>query len=86
MSELKKRVSRLVSQIEAHAALPAETRQLQESDFLCQLGADARELYVEILELPDEADRNELFDDIIQGFKDAGIVLSTFKVLVEIFG
>jgi hypothetical protein len=44
-----------------------------------------RELYADILELPSEPDRNDLWDQIIQMLQDIGIIATMAKALVDIF-
>ena len=82
---LKNQVKRMAMRIEALAELP----ELEESDhpskLLEELRQDLRDLYTEILELPNEADRNDLWDQIIQAFQDVGIIASAAKAIVDTF-
>ena len=82
---LRKRAGELVARIEAFAALPEELRQSQSKDFDDAILADARSIYCEILTVEDEVERNKLFDNIIQAFKNAGLIASTVKTLVDLF-
>ena len=86
VSGLKEKVRRLLEKVDAFAALSDDAQGIRKSELMREVRAEALDLYAEILELPDEDDRSCLFDDIIRGFKDAGIVSSTIKVLVDIFG
>jgi hypothetical protein len=81
--ELKKRVGELVARIEVYANLPEDTPAKQA--LLNELRKDAQKLYDEINALPSVPERYRLFDHIIRGLIEGGIIESVIKALVDIF-
>ena len=84
-SDLVTEVQQLLSAIDEFSALPEEDQNIQRQEFTVRIRANAQEVYEKILLLPKEEERNVLFDEIINRFKDAKIVATTIKALAEIF-
>jgi hypothetical protein len=80
--ELKSRVSELVQQLEVYSRLP-KSDPVSEI-FLHELRWNAQKLYEEINRVPSGEDKNELWDRVIRGFIESGLIKFAVQVLADV--